>query len=114
MTQWLSSRALGLNERRNQCAVASANLGMWAANQLGSPAKPSYDGKACRCRVMFRMAVEEPSEARFVKVSGCVNGLSARADRHRMRLTTTKKVSAFIQLVNAFWFSFARRNMIVL
>jgi hypothetical protein len=30
-----------------------------------------------------------------------------------MRLTPTKKVSAFIQLVNAFWFSFARRNMIV-
>jgi hypothetical protein len=60
---------------------------------------------------MFSTAVE--GEARFVQVSGRVNGLSAQADRHGMRLTTTKKVSAFIQLVNAFWFSFARRNMIV-
>ena len=57
--------------------VASANLGMWGANQLGSSAKPSYDGKACRCRVMFSLAVEELGEARFVQVSWCVNGLSA-------------------------------------
>jgi hypothetical protein len=52
---------------------------------------------------MFRVAVEEPGEARFVQVSGCVNGLNTRIDRHRMRLTTTKKVSAFIQPVNAFF-----------